>query len=145
MVRCGPHGRFAVVVVEIIYVTFTAGIYAGMQQKALGVRPRGLSNILIVVGVPGLAQMLDWLAHSVTRAAAPPTATIAVAVFAAISALFHLHVMRNGAFLSGYGRSLLDDFRSIPRLVAGFVLRPIELVAALASRPSPEAESEISL
>jgi hypothetical protein len=146
MTRSGLPGRFAVVLVEIGYVTLTAGVYAGMQQKALALRSRMWGNLLVVLGVPGLAQALDWLAHRVVGAAVPGRATLAVCVFAALSALFHLHVMRKGAFLTGQGRSLLDDFRRIPRLVAGFVLKPVALFAGLfvgqTSRLARTVESE---
>jgi hypothetical protein len=142
MFRSGPHSRLTVVLVEMGYVTLTAGIYAGMQQKALGLRSRALGNLVIVVGVPGLAQTLDWVTHRVSGAPVTGTATIAVSIFAAISALFHLHVMRNGAFLTGHGRSLLDDFRRMPRLVAGFVLKPFALAATLGARQAPDVETE---
>lgn len=137
MTHAGPRGRLAVVLVEIIYVTLTAGVYAGMQQKALDVNPRWLGNLIIVAGVPALSQSLDWLAHRATGPTATARATLAVSVFAAISALFHLYVMRNGVFLTGQGRSLLEDFRRVPRLVGGFVLMPVaflsELIAPIAS------------
>jgi hypothetical protein len=142
MARHGAHGRQAVVLVEIAYVTLTAGLYAGMQQRALGLRSRLLGNAIIVLGVPGLAQALDWLAHRAVDATPPARATLAVSLFAALSALFHLHVMRNGVFLTGRGRSILDDFRRMPRMVAGFVLRPAALFAALAPRPAGAVESE---
>jgi hypothetical protein len=70
---------------------------------------------------------------------------LAVCVFAALSALFHLHVMRNGAFLTGTGRSLFDDFRSMPRLIAGFVVRPVAFLGALTSRQASAIESEAAL
>ena len=142
MARTGLHGELAVILVEMAYVTVTAGIYAGMQQKALQFRSRRLGNLIIVLGVPGLAQLLDWITHHLTGAAAPARATIAVSIFAGISALFHLHVMRNGVFLTGSGRSIFDDFRRIPRLVAGFVIRPVVFVAALATRPTRAGEAE---
>lgn len=145
MAHSGPHGRFAVVLVEVVYVTLTAGVYAGMQQKALGLRTRWLGNLIVVLGVPGLAQILDWTAHRVTGAAVTGRATLAVSIFAAVSALFHLHVMRNGVFLTGSGRSLFDDFRRIPRLVAGFVVKPVVFLAALASDAGRTAESESAL
>jgi hypothetical protein len=145
MTRAGIRGSLAVVLVEVAYVTLTAGVYAGMQQKALGLRSRLLGNIIVVVGVPGLSQMLDWLTHRVAGAAAPGRATIAVSFYALLSALFHLHVMRNGAFLTGYGRSLLDDFRRVPSLVAGFVLKPVAFLAAITSRPDRAVESEPAL
>jgi len=136
MARSGPQGRLAVVLVEIAYVTLTAGIYAGLQQKALGLRSQALGNLIIAVGVPGLAQGVDWLVHGAVGAAAPPKATLAVCIFAAISALFHLHVMRRGAFLTGAaGQSLRDDFRRMPRLIAGFVMKPVVL-----SRKPAQAE-----
>jgi hypothetical protein len=145
MIRTGQHGRPAVVLVEVAYVMLTAGIYAGMQQKALELRSRLWGNLIVVLGVPALAQVLEWLAHRVTGAAATGRATLAVCIFAALSALFHLYAMRNGVFLTGHGPSLFDDFRRIPRIVAGFVLKPVDFFAALTSRPDRAVESEAAL
>jgi hypothetical protein len=145
MARTGMRGGLAIVVVEIAYVTLTAGVYAGMQQKALGLRSRLLGNLVVVIGVPGLAQALDWLTHFAIGAAASGKATLAVSAFAAISALFHLHVMRNGVFLTGTGRSLLDDFRRVPRVIAGFMMRPMVLLGALTSGPARSIEPDAAL
>jgi hypothetical protein len=137
---------FAVVVVEMAYVTLTAGLYAGMQQRALSFRPRLLGNLTVVAGVPGLAQALDWLTHRAAGAPAPGKATLALCVFAAFSALFHLHVTRRGAFLTGpLGRSLLDDFRRMPGLIAGFATAPVVLVGALGSRMTRTVEPDAAL
>lgn len=113
MSRKGFRASLAVVLVEIAYVTLTAGVYAGMQQKALSVRPRMIGSLIITIGVPALSQAIDWTAHRVTGAAVTGKATLAVCLFAGISALIHLHLMRRGAFLTGIGTSLADDFRSI--------------------------------
>jgi hypothetical protein len=128
------------------YVTVTAGIYAGLQQRALSFRSRPLGNLIVVLGVPGLAQALDWLAHRASGTPAPGKATLAVCVFAIVSALFHLHVMRRGVFLTGHrGGSLIDDIRRMPRLVAGLVVAPFVLLAALPGRFARAAESEPAL
>ncbi len=93
-----------------------------------------------------VAQALDWLIHRAAGPAAPARATLAVCVFAAISALFHLHIMRRGVFLTGRaGQTLADDFRRIPRLLAGFILQPIALVSAATAHLAREAESETAL
>ncbi len=131
MARTGPHGKVAVVLVEIVYVMLTAGVYAGMQQRALGFRSRWLGNLVVVLGVPGLAQILDWTVHHLAGAAVTGQATLGVSFFAALSALFHLHVMRNGVFLTGNGRSLFDDFRRVPGLVARFAARPVVFFVGL--------------
>lgn len=145
LARSGPHGRLAIIVVEIAYVALTAGIYAGLQQRALGFRSRLLGNLTIALGVPVLAQLVDWLAHRAAGAPVPLRAAVAVGVFACVSALFHLFVMRRGVFLSGQGSSLGDDFRRIPCLVVGFVASPVTLLLAFANRPETPAESGAAL
>jgi hypothetical protein len=146
MARAGQRGGLSVVAVEMIYVILTAGVYAGLQQKALGFRSHLLGNLTIVCGVPMLAQILDWLTHRAVGAAAPGKATLAVCAFAIVSALFHLHVMRRGAFLTGHtGRSLFDDFRRMPRLTAGFVLAPVVFLSSMSARMARGAESEAAL
>jgi hypothetical protein len=145
MAHTGLHGTLFVVLVEMGYVTLTAGVYAGMQQNALRIRSRLLGNLIVVVGVPGLAQVLDWSAHHLTHTVATRRTTLAVSIFALLSALFHLHVMRNGGFLSGQGSSLIDDFRRVPRFIAGFVLRPVDLFAARMPRRAGAVEPEAGL
>lgn len=145
MAHAGFRSSLAVVLVEIAYVTLTAGVYAGLQQKALGLRRRALGNMIVVLGVPGLAQLLDWTAHHLTGAGVTGRATIMVSLFAVVSALFHLHVMRNGAFLTGTGRSLFDDFRRVPRLMGGFVVRPVVLLLELPTEPLRNSTTKFAL
>jgi hypothetical protein len=145
LARSRAHGRLSVILVEIAYVALTAGIYAGLQQRALGLRVRWLGNLIVAFGVPALAQVFDWLAHRAAGAAVPFRAILAVSIFAALSALFHLYVMRRGVFLTNHGRSLADDFRRIPGLIAGLVVAPVALFAPPAVRPTRAAESEAAL
>jgi hypothetical protein len=145
LARSGPHGRLSIVLVEIAYVALTAGVYAGLQQRALAIRPQFFGNVIIAFGIPLLAQFVDWLAHHLVGAPVPLRATVAVSIFACVSALFHLFVMRRGVFLSGHGRSLGDDFRRIPRLVISFIVAPASLMASLAGRSETAAESEAVL
>ncbi len=142
LARSAPHGRLSIVLVEIAYVTLTAGLYAGMQQRALRLRSRLLGNAIVAFGVPALAQVLDWLSHRAVGAAVPSRAMLAVSLFTAVAALFHLFVMRRGVFLTGCGRSLLDDFRAIPRLIASFLVAPTAVLTSLAARSARPAESE---
>jgi hypothetical protein len=142
----GLSAGLPIVLVEMAYVILTAGLYAGLQQRALRFRPRLLGNLIVVLGIPGLAQALDWLAHRASGTPAPRRATLAVCIFAAVSALFHLHVMRRGVFLTGrQGGSLLNDFRRMPRLVAGFVAAPVFALAALAGRFARAVASQAAL
>ena len=140
MVHARRADMGAVVLVEMVYVTLTAGVFAALQQRSLGIRSRFLGDMIVVVGVPGLAQILDWTAHRVMHAVAPGRAILIVCLYTVISALFHLYFMRNGVFLTGCGRSLADDVRRIPRLVAGFVSIPFVSLAKWSTRFAvPEA------
>jgi hypothetical protein len=146
LAHSGLHGGLFIVVVEMAYVTLTAGLYAGLQQKALGFRSRLLGNLTVVLGVPALSQILDLLAHGAAGATVPGKAAVAVSVFAAISAMFHLYVMRRGTFLTGErGRTLLEDFLSIPRLIADLVMKPLWILESLKSRQGRIAQSEPAL
>jgi len=141
MMRGGRAGVSSVVFVEMAYVTLTAGVYAGLQQRALRLRRRMLGNAIVVFGVPCMAQVLDWTVHHVAGAAVPARATLAVCIFAGVSAMFHLYVMRNGVFLAGHGRSLAEDFRSIPMLLAELALKPVVFLSAWGSRSNAVVES----
>ncbi len=142
LARSRPHGRLSIILVEIAYTALTAGIYAGLQQRALASRSRALGNLTIALGVPALAQVIDWFVHRFVGAAVPLRAMVAVSIFAFVSALFHLYVMRRGVFLSGRGQSLGGDFRRIPRLIAGFLMAPVTLLMSLAGRSEVAAETE---
>ena len=125
----------AVIAVEMLYVTLTAGLYAGMQQKALGFRRRWLGDLTIVAGVPGLSQGVDWAVHRAAGAPVPPKALLSAIAFTLVSALFHRHVMRHGGFLTGeHGSSMADDLRRIPGLAIGFALWPGIVLRSLAQR-----------
>jgi len=55
-----------------------------------------------------------------------------------LSAMFHWHVMQNGAMLVGKNsRSFTEDMKQMPRLIATFVWDPIK---AILNRPRPESE-----
>ena len=143
MIRTRTPGHLLIIAVEIAYVSLTAGVWAGLQQRALALRSRALGNFCVVAAVPALAQALDWLIHRAVGAPVSERVTVSVCVFSGVSALFHLHAMRRGTFVTGSAsRTLVHDFRALPGLVAGFVLRPVSLLAKPAGRSLDAAQSE---
>ncbi len=137
----GRHGGSSGALVEFVYVFATAGLYAAIQQGLLGVSPRWLGRIGIVVVVPVAALAIDCAAHLAAHAPAPGSVTLSVLVFSLLSASFHLHVMENGAMLVGErARSFGADLRAVPRLLASFVAGPILWAASvLRAATSPVA------
>lgn len=131
------HAREHFGAVEAAYVLATAGIFSAWQQQALEIKPRRLAWLVVVLAVPLGSLAADsalhlWLDRGNMRA-------LGISALAAtvISAMFHWHVMQNGAMLIGSeGRSFFDDMRLMPRLAISFVADPIRLLAAKL-RPQP--------
>ncbi len=129
--------------VEAAYVCVTAGFYAALQQGAMRVEPRWLANLVIIAGVPMLAQAIDTLLQHAAGTPNLKAVSFTMAFCGLLSAAFHLHLMRNGAMLVGKDEgSFANDLRRIPSLVASFVTAPV-LGTLKAVRPSIQtSESE---
>jgi hypothetical protein len=145
------HAREHFGAVEAAYVLLTSGIFSAWQQQALDVKPRRLSWVIVVLVIPLGSLSVDsalhiWLDHGNMRALG-----IGALIATLISAMFHWHVMQNGALLVGEkGRSLADDMRRMPRIIASFVWNPIcWIVASVRTAkayegPSQDPETEIA-
>ena len=145
------HAREHFGAVEAAYVLLTSGIFSAWQQQALDVKPRRLSWVIVVLVIPLGSLAADsalhvWLDQDNMRALG-----IGALIGTLVSAMFHWHVMRNGAMLVGErGRSLADDLKQMPRLIATFVWNPIRWVigairpANISEGASQEPEVEIA-
>lgn len=123
--------------VEAAHVSLTAGVYASLQQRSLGVRPRWLGNVLIVAGVPMGAQAVDYLLQKAAGTPHMQAASLGMVGWGLLSALFHLHLMRHGSMLVGEGAGTLrSDLRRMPRLVVLFVAAPVMALAGKGARSS---------
>ena len=142
------HAREHFGAVEAAYVLLTAGIFSAWQQQALDIRPRRLSWATVVLAIPLGSLAIDsalhlWLDRGNMRALG-----IGALIATVISAMFHWHIMQNGAMLVGEkGRALADDMKQMPRLIATFVWYPIRWIAASTrlakignNVPDPEVE-----
>ena len=127
------HAREHFGAVEAAYVLLTAGVFSAWQQQALGVKPRRLAWSIVVLAIPLGSLAADcalhlWLDHGNMRALG-----IGALIVTVISAMFHWHVMQNGAMLVGRNsNSFVGDMKRMPRLIATFVCYPVR---ALTARP----------
>ena len=127
------HAREHFGVVEATYVLLTAGIFSAWQQQALDVKPRRLAWAIVVLAIPLGSLAADcalhvWLDQGNMRALG-----IGALIATLVSAMFHWHVMQNGAMLVGENtNSFVGDMKQMPRLIATFVSYPVR---AIVSRP----------
>jgi hypothetical protein len=138
------HAREHFGVVEAAYVLLTSGIFSAWQQQALDVKPRRLSWAIVVLVIPLGSLAADSALHLSLDHGNLRALGIGALIATLISAMFHWHVMQNGAMLVGEkGRSLADDMKRMPRLIATFVWNPISwLVNSLRPASIPEGASQ---
>jgi hypothetical protein len=66
--------------------------------------------------------MIEFLIHWSSGTAELTASILASIALSAVSALFHLHVMRHGVLVvDGAPRPLSEDLRRMPRLIASFL------------------------
>ncbi|HTV05635.1 MAG TPA: hypothetical protein VME86_09725 [Acidobacteriaceae bacterium] len=141
--RSPLHAREHFGLVEAAYVLTTCGIFSAWQQQALGIKPRRLAWLIVVLVIPLGSLAADsglhlWLDSGNMRALG-----IGALIGTLISSMFHWHVMSNGAMIIGAsGRSFLDDMRQMPRLVVSFVANPVRWLAARLRPSSISVEAE---
>jgi hypothetical protein len=115
--------------VEAAYVLLTAGIFSAWQQQALDVKPRKLGWVVTVLAIPlgslaGDSALHLWLDNGDMKALGISALIVTVA-----SAMFHWHIMRNGAMLVGESsRSFMDDMKAMPRLLVTFFTEPYQAI-----------------
>ena len=106
-----------------------AGVFSAWQQQALDVKPRKLAWAIVVLAIPlgslaGDSALHLWLDHGNMRALG-----IGALIITVVSAMFHWHIMQNGAMLVGRNsRSFTDDMKRMPHLTASFICEPIRAV-----------------
>jgi len=137
------HAREHFGAVEAAYVLATAGVFSAWQQQALGIKPRRLAWLVVVLAVPLGSLAADSALHLWLDSGNMRALGIAALAGTLLSSMFHWHVMSNGAMLIGdSGRSFVDDLRSMPRLAVTFIADPARWLAAKL-RPVPiEVEAE---
>lgn len=134
------------VLVELAFRFFTSGISGAIVQSFRRASPAWLATLVVSISLPIFSHTIEFLAHYVQEtyfdtifAASANNArqkAFAISVlFSAISAVFNLFMMRHGVLLVGAGKetkTLWDDFRKIPYLIAEFVtFLPIMMIGRI--------------
>jgi hypothetical protein len=118
----GGEAALAAMTAEFCLRFSTAGFYGALTQAFRGVHPPRHGTLAAIVLLPFVAHSLELLVHW-WRATPELLASVGVSVaFTMLSTWFNLFAMRRGVLVVGAGgRSLWEDLRAMPRLVAAFV------------------------
>jgi hypothetical protein len=109
---------------EFVYRAVSAGFYGAMTQAFRKVEPHWKGSISAVLIITAVSHSIEFLIHWMRGTPNLVTSIAISVVFTAISTLFNLHAMRSGVLVTGRdGRSLWEDLRELPSLLASFLFR----------------------
>ena len=125
--------------VEFAFRGVTPGVDGALAEALRHARPAWLADSPITVVIPLAVNTLEYgvhWSHGTQNLRAGAEVSLAVT---ALSSLFNRYAMRQGALLTGEPRqSFGTDLRSLPGILAGFLLavpRMVSRVPSAASQP----------
>ena len=137
------HAREHFGAVEAAYVMATAGVFSAWQQQGLDIKPRRLGWLVVVFAIPLGSLSADSALHLWLDRGNMHALGIAAIAGTVISAMFHWHVMQNGAMRVGSeSRSFFHDMRQMPRLAVTFVTGPAQRIIIWLRPQLTSAEAE---
>lgn len=127
----GRGGALRAMVVELLFVASTNGIYGAITQALAEAQPAAAAMLTTIVIVPALAHTLELVVHTLAGTADAAQAVGLSWLFSIASAAFNAFAMRRGVLIVGaHSESLAADARRLPRLLWRFLVRPFRVRCA---------------
>lgn len=121
-VRHGAQAGLQAMGAEIAFCALTAGFFGSLIQSFRKAKPDWAATAAILFLVPAVSHLIEFLIHWASGTVELKKSILASVAVSAVSALFHLHVMRQGVFLvDGSGHTLAEDLKRIPAMIASFL------------------------
>jgi|GEM_PF-751664 len=138
-ISAGLPAAVAAMSKEFIYRVLTSGFYGAFTQAFRKARPAWLASLTLIGFLPLFQHLLEFMVHWLGGTPKLLVSIGASVGFTAVSTLFNLHAMRQGALVVGReGKSLGADFRQMPLIVYSFIAwLPRQVVLFLRRRGRP--------
>lgn len=134
-------------IVEALYVLTTAGVFSAWQQQALEIRPQALAWAAVVLAIPLGSLAADFGLHLWLDPGSMNGLGAEALAVTLVSAMFHWHLMQNGAMRVGdESGSFFDDMLRMPALALSFVGDPVRwVIGRLHPQPSRAAADDLEV
>ena len=107
---------------DLLFRVPMGGLYGAVSQAFCYATPAWASYLVVMVAVPAIAHLAEFLVHWLGGTPRLGTAITASIALSAFSALFNLFLMRRGALLVGEPNGgFAGDLKQMPRLLVEFV------------------------
>jgi hypothetical protein len=123
----GPAAALRAMLVEILFVATTNGVYAALTQALSIANPFWAASVTVMLLVPALAHSVELLFHWIAGTPQLQQSVVASFSFSAVSALFNVFAMRRGVLIVGRSsRSFTDDLRRLPLVFVDFLRHAVK-------------------
>jgi hypothetical protein len=120
-------------IVEFALRVPLVGLLAAVTQLFHVTEPAWAAAAVTTTVLPLVAHVAELVTHMTAGTPQLRTSLIASVTMSALATAFNLFAMRRGTLIVGKGaRSLADDLKSLPRLIAAFVRSLIDAARAIA-------------
>ena len=118
----GLDAATGALIAEFLYRSVSAGFYGALTQAFRKSEPQWAATLVVLVGVPGVSHLIEFLLHWLRGTPNLRTSILASLIFTLISTSFNLHAMRRGVLVVGQGgQSLEADMKSLPVTIWTFL------------------------
>lgn len=133
----GLGAALAAMNTELVFRGVTSGFYGALTENFREAEPPWAAAVTAMVLLPLTGHSLELLVHWLRGTQKLLPSIVSSVIFTAVSTLFNLYAMRRGALVVGrQKKSLLEDLRTVPRLLIEFViLLPRLALRGLRRRP----------
>lgn len=120
--RSGFDAAAGAMLAEFAYRAVSAGFYGALTQSFRRVEPAWKGTLGALLLVPVLTHSIEFTIHYLRGTPNLKASILASVCFTVVSTSFNLFAMRRGVLVSGReSRSIANDIRMFPSLVAGFL------------------------
>jgi len=118
----GLPAALAAMNTELVFRGVTSGFYGALTENFRDADPPWAAALTAMVLLPLTGHSVEFLVHWLRGTQKLVPSIISSVVFTALSTLFNFYAMRRGALVVGrHRKTLLEDLRSVPRLLIEFV------------------------
>ncbi|MDX2154769.1 MAG: hypothetical protein SFV54_28765 [Bryobacteraceae bacterium] len=133
----GLRAALGAMAAEFVFRTAISGFYGSATQALRRAEPAWHGAVAVMVLLPVCSHTLEFLVHYFRGTPKLLTSVVVSMIFTAVSTLFNWYAMRRGALLVGASqKSLAEDMKSMPSIIAGFLLAGPRALGRLAFRRS---------
>ena len=106
---------------EFGYRTLLSGSIGSLTQAFRKCEPAWAAALIATALMPVLTHSVEFTVHWLRGTPKLAVSVVTSICFTGVSTLFNLYAMRKGVLVVGGGSSLADDFKRMPRVIAGFL------------------------